>query len=304
MPRSASPAPCKGPARICSPESCRLVTLPSHSQFPAHRGVPPSGSSGEVAPYPPYAFFPHVKILECRRERLYDQFVTRTEMFVEAPNRHARFLHHIGDADTLKSVLAKPLGGPPLTIRACVVCLSLLEYPISIPQLYYKRNLHFGYLNRLSDSILPLVSAIPSSASGDAPVAIHNRGLGAICGTFCFRAEVLFLERHCRISFFRNFWSMIIIQIPDQRREQEWLAVELRRPKMSESTLQRNKTFVLEAFETLFNKKDFAAAEKFWSSNYIQHSAHIPPGRDGLFALIKGVPPEMRYENRLIMAEG
>jgi predicted SnoaL-like aldol condensation-catalyzing enzyme len=50
---------------------------------------------------------------------------------------------------------------------------------------------------------------------------------------------------------------------------------------MSESTLQRNKAFVLEAFETLFNKKDFVAAEKFWSSNYIQHRAHIPPGATG-----------------------
>jgi len=54
----------------------------------------------------------------------------------------------------------------------------------------------------------------------------------------------------------------------------------------------------------LFNRKDFVAAEKFWSPNYIQHSAHIPPGRDGLFGLIKSVPPEMRYENSLIMAEG
>ena len=68
---------------------------------------------------------------------------------------------------------------------------------------------------------------------------------------------------------------------------------------MSEFTPQRNKAFVLEAFETLFNKKDFAAAERFWSSNYIQHSAHIPPGRDGLFGLIKSVPPEMKYENSL-----
>lgn len=66
----------------------------------------------------------------------------------------------------------------------------------------------------------------------------------------------------------------------------------------------RNKTLVLEAFDTLFNKKDFAAAERFWSPAYIQHSAHIPPGREGLFALIKAVPREMRYENALIMAEG
>jgi predicted SnoaL-like aldol condensation-catalyzing enzyme len=73
---------------------------------------------------------------------------------------------------------------------------------------------------------------------------------------------------------------------------------------MSEPALQRNKTFVLEAFETLFNKKDFVSAEKFWSPNYIQHSAHIPPGRDGLFALVKNAPPEMKYENSLILAEG
>jgi predicted SnoaL-like aldol condensation-catalyzing enzyme len=79
---------------------------------------------------------------------------------------------------------------------------------------------------------------------------------------------------------------------------------EPRRSEMSESTTQKNKAFVLEAFETLFNKKDFVAAERFWSSNYIQHSAHIPPGRDGLFALIKSTPPEMKYENSLIMAEG
>jgi predicted SnoaL-like aldol condensation-catalyzing enzyme len=73
---------------------------------------------------------------------------------------------------------------------------------------------------------------------------------------------------------------------------------------MSDSTLQRNKTFVLDAFETLFNRKDFVAAEKFWSPNYIQHSAHIPPGREGLFALVKSGPPGMKYENSLIMSEG
>jgi hypothetical protein len=45
-----------------------------------------------------------------------------------------------------------------------------------------------------------------------------------------------------------------------------------------------NMQIVLNAFETLFNKRDYAAAERFWSPNYVQHSAHIPPGREGLFA--------------------
>ena len=60
-----------------------------------------------------------------------------------------------------------------------------------------------------------------------------------------------------------------------------------------------NKAFVLEAFDTLFNKKDLAAAERFWSPGYIQHSAHIAPGRDGLFSLVRTLPGTLKYENQL-----
>ena len=56
------------------------------------------------------------------------------------------------------------------------------------------------------------------------------------------------------------------------------------------TTPEQNKQLLLEAFDTLFNKRDYAAAEKFWSPNYVQHSAHIPPGRDGLFNLVKSLP--------------
>jgi predicted SnoaL-like aldol condensation-catalyzing enzyme len=69
-------------------------------------------------------------------------------------------------------------------------------------------------------------------------------------------------------------------------------------------TDEQNKAFVLNAFDTLFNKRDYAAAERFWSPNYIQHSAHIEPGREGLFELVKAAPPDMRYENALIVANG
>ena len=61
---------------------------------------------------------------------------------------------------------------------------------------------------------------------------------------------------------------------------------------------------VLTAFDTLFNKRDYASAERFWSPRYIQHSAHIPPGRDGLFGLIKTMPAALRYENHLAAATG
>src|ERR1700752_2944302 len=80
------------------------------------------------------------------------------------------------------------------------------------------------------------------------------------------------------------------------------------RPKepdlMEKTTQQRNKDIVLEAFDTLFNKRDYATAEAFWSPKYIQHSAHIEPGREGLFNLVKSIPATLKYEAGLIVAEG
>jgi predicted SnoaL-like aldol condensation-catalyzing enzyme len=67
---------------------------------------------------------------------------------------------------------------------------------------------------------------------------------------------------------------------------------------------EKNKALVLEAFNTLFNKRDYAAAARYWSPNYIQHSAHIEPGREGLFNLIKASPASLKYEPGLMVAEG
>ena len=69
------------------------------------------------------------------------------------------------------------------------------------------------------------------------------------------------------------------------------------------TTAVQNKALVLEAFDTLFNKRDYKAAERYWSPNYIQHSAHIAPGRDGLFNLVKSTPATLKHEPGLIVAE-
>jgi predicted SnoaL-like aldol condensation-catalyzing enzyme len=66
---------------------------------------------------------------------------------------------------------------------------------------------------------------------------------------------------------------------------------------------EANKALVLEAFDMLFNKRDYETAERFWSPNYIQHSAHIAPGREGLFNLIKSAPSTLRYEHGVILAD-
>ena len=61
---------------------------------------------------------------------------------------------------------------------------------------------------------------------------------------------------------------------------------------------------VLTAFDTLFNKRDYVSAERFWSPRYVQHSAHIPPGREGLFDLVRSLPATLRYENHIAAATG
>jgi predicted SnoaL-like aldol condensation-catalyzing enzyme len=73
---------------------------------------------------------------------------------------------------------------------------------------------------------------------------------------------------------------------------------------MTRTTPEHNKALVLEAFDTLFNKRDYVAFERYWSPNYLQHSAHIGPGRDGLLNLVKSLPPELKYEPGMIVAEG
>src|SRR5262245_32037678 len=73
---------------------------------------------------------------------------------------------------------------------------------------------------------------------------------------------------------------------------------------MGQTTQDRNKALVLEAFDALFNRRDYAAAERFWSPSYIQHSAQIPPGREGLFTLVRGLPATLKYEPGVIVADG
>ena len=72
---------------------------------------------------------------------------------------------------------------------------------------------------------------------------------------------------------------------------------------MSERLEEKNKALVLEAFDTLFNGRDYEAAARYWSPKYIQHSAHIPPGRDGLFDLVRALPKTLGYEHHVIVAD-
>jgi predicted SnoaL-like aldol condensation-catalyzing enzyme len=65
-----------------------------------------------------------------------------------------------------------------------------------------------------------------------------------------------------------------------------------------------NKALVREAFDALFNRRDFAAAERLWSPDYVQHSAHIAPGREGLFELLKSLPATHKRDMGFMVADG
>jgi predicted SnoaL-like aldol condensation-catalyzing enzyme len=71
--------------------------------------------------------------------------------------------------------------------------------------------------------------------------------------------------------------------------------------QMTKTTPEQNKALVLEAFDALFNQRDYDAAARFWSDKYIQHSAHIEPGREGLFKLVRSLPDSLRYEHYVII---
>ncbi|MEV4607404.1 nuclear transport factor 2 family protein [Neorhizobium sp. LMR1-1-1.1] len=69
-------------------------------------------------------------------------------------------------------------------------------------------------------------------------------------------------------------------------------------------SLTTNKSLVLDALDILFNKRDFETAAERWSLDYVQHSRLVPPGRDGLFGLVRSMPEGTRYEPGLAMADG
>ena len=105
-----------------------------------------------------------------------------------------------------------------------------------------------------------------------------------------------------------NFLWTGVLRKFDMSQRQTGSAVE-HKSRQTENQMERtiqekNKDLVLKAFDTLFNKRDYATAETFWSPKYIQHSAHIEPGREGLFKLVKSIPASLKYEPGVIVAEG
>jgi hypothetical protein len=71
---------------------------------------------------------------------------------------------------------------------------------------------------------------------------------------------------------------------------------------MSHEVAEGNKLLVLEAFDTLFNRRNYAAAQEFLVSAVHPAQRSYPSGRDGLFGLIEGQPTTLHNEPGLVLA--
>jgi predicted SnoaL-like aldol condensation-catalyzing enzyme len=65
-----------------------------------------------------------------------------------------------------------------------------------------------------------------------------------------------------------------------------------------------NKELVLAATAGLLDERDLGAIDKYFAQNYVQHSAFLEDGVDGLREFIGALPSEFSYERRRVLAQG
>src|SRR6266481_6573498 len=131
---------------------------------------------------------------------------------------------------------------------------------------------------------------------------VSRRARELLMGQVSARRSLLFEPTQCRqTDVFKG--ARYHVTLVEGVRGSRLIPMDWRKQEMAGELEEKNKTLVLKAFDTLFNKREYAAAERFWSPHYIQHSAHIAPGREGLFNLIKSIPPTLKYEPGMIVAE-
>jgi predicted SnoaL-like aldol condensation-catalyzing enzyme len=69
-------------------------------------------------------------------------------------------------------------------------------------------------------------------------------------------------------------------------------------------TTEQDKTLVLEGFDTLFNKRDYVAAESFCRRTTSSTALTSRRAATDYFNLVKTLPPALKYEHGTIVADG
>lgn len=60
----------------------------------------------------------------------------------------------------------------------------------------------------------------------------------------------------------------------------------------------------LEAFDLLFNARDYEMAVRYWSPGFAQRAPPFPKGRHDLIDLVRNLPDTLRFEVQHVVAEG
>jgi predicted SnoaL-like aldol condensation-catalyzing enzyme len=60
---------------------------------------------------------------------------------------------------------------------------------------------------------------------------------------------------------------------------------------------------VIEAADALFNQRDTAAVDRYWSPSYVEHATVLGAGRDALREVPGGLPPGFRHERPRVFAQ-
>ncbi|WP_394620218.1 nuclear transport factor 2 family protein [Lentzea sp. JNUCC 0626] len=76
------------------------------------------------------------------------------------------------------------------------------------------------------------------------------------------------------------------------------------RSKSLPSPRHDNERIIAKALHELFDKRDLGAVDRYWSDPYIQHAPFTANGKAAHRETMRNLPPGIRYEPGLIMAEG
>ncbi|WP_448072845.1 nuclear transport factor 2 family protein [Georgenia yuyongxinii] len=65
-----------------------------------------------------------------------------------------------------------------------------------------------------------------------------------------------------------------------------------------------NRDIIMDAFDSLFGARDASVVDRYVGADYIQHTAEVPDGREGLRSLVAEVPEDSSFEIHRIFEDG
>jgi predicted SnoaL-like aldol condensation-catalyzing enzyme len=72
----------------------------------------------------------------------------------------------------------------------------------------------------------------------------------------------------------------------------------------SSQATRTNKELVVAAAADLLDERDLGTIDKYLGPNFVQHSAFLGDGVDGLREFVNGLPSDFRYERTRVLAQG